>query len=270
MNEPKDKAEDYLPVIIQGTEEVDWKATGRRDGQLLEQQEVDAKEGAIGLFVELAEKLVIPSHGDKEGEISPAGEAWLTGYGEARGKSRKSEAKAVFDACAKDLDATETAALEVVGKGVGKDSRYTQFIDKCRDIRGRKAGGRKGGEKNSITPAQVDTSVKLTEKMDGTQAAQVMQAAALRVSSLHMPDIMVVRQINTLAEGMRNNSKEAVFVAFATKIADQAQKLLTRHQEELDKTLAKKSEAAESKGVVPTPALQGRKEEQDNQEAAAA
>ena len=251
----------FQPLLIEGTNEIDWQATGLRDGKLIEGQEIETREGLIGLLVELGEKLSQKQDPniDAQGSniaLSPAAQSWLTGYGEARGKSQKSEAKAVFEACACDRDATETAALEVTGNGVGNKSRYHQFIDKCRDIRGRKPGGNKGGERSTVSAAQVDAAVNNASKMNGVQATDVLRAAVQRVASLHMPDIVVVRQIHALAESLRNHSQDEGYKAFGTSIENQAMEVIQRHQKTLDDAKAAQAQAVASKGVVPTPAMQ--------------
>ena len=245
------------PVILPDGN-IDWEATGKRDGIEVTNAQVNIKEGLIGKLLELAEVFGAfkPSEADPK---NPAEESWLKGYGIETNKSQKSEAKAVFEAYAKDQDACETAALEVVGKGIGQSSRYHQFIEKCRDIRGRTMRGGSPQASRKVTASQVDATVKTAGRMDYTQAAQVMQAAAQRVSYLHVEnaDALIVGQIKGLAETLRNKAQEPLFQQFGRMVEEKAEQLLERHNKALDKAKAKQSEAVASKGVVPTPAMQG-------------
>ncbi len=240
-----EELDQFAPVLIPGTDTVDWLATGKRCGDLLVAQAVNVAEGAIGLLMEYGNLL----------KGQPAAKTWLQGYGDARGKTQKYEATAVFEAIEINLDAAETAVLETVGTGTGTASRYHQFVLACRKIRGIRPGGRSPGTPVRVTSKQLDLAVTATGRMDGSQAVQIMQAGVRRVSSLHMGELLIVRQIAMIAESLGNNTDKPEFKAYAAKVREEAIDLVTRVENALDEAKVKVQAAEASKGIVPTPAM---------------
>ena len=260
------------PVIE--NEQINWEKTGERDATDYLHASDQVQDGLIGKLLELAECFSgSPETGhnvDKKGMVhepvmNPARDAWLKGFGSKLTPTKKSEAKAVFDAYSINQDATETASIEVVGQGVGKASRYNAFIEKCRTIRGKSSRGRQPGDRK-LSTAQVKATLENVAKMSMSEAQQALSASVQRVASYKLQDEAVIRQIGLMAESLENNTEDKAVKVFARKVQEHAVALLQRIQEALNEAKTKATEAKESKGIVPTPAM--KQEHHDKTEAA--
>jgi hypothetical protein len=231
-------------VLTADKKAVDWTATGANDGKTIDGAQVEIAQVLIVLLIERAKVLA----------GNDTANDWLRGYGESRGNVRKSEAKAVIEAYAKEPEAVEIAAETVEGQGVGKASRYSAFITKCREIRGIKGGGKPEGSKNGATAGQVEKAQETALKADGTQAVAIMQDAAKRVTELKMPEALIVASILNMVGKMAETSENPIFKEFAVAVQAQGNAAMQRHQKELDDAKAAKAAGEAGKGTVPTPA----------------
>ncbi len=245
---------------------LDWKAIGFDEGAKIEASLAEAGKACIDMLVNFAEKLK---------GYAPSQLLFLDGYGTARGDTRKSEAKAVFEAygIAKAGNNEKLTGEQAVNEALitaksdwghreeGKPGKnaYANFIEACRLIRGKKAQGRSAGTSNAPTEKQLKEVVERVGKADASQAVQVMTLATQRIADLtktqKMSPVTIIGQIRTLAQSLQNpEAYDLAICDFGKNVDEQAYVMLERHRKAEDETRTKKAEMAASKGIVPTPA----------------
>lgn len=245
------------PVATESNQDhsLDWKAVGFDEGAKIEASIAETSKACIDMLVNFAEKLK---------GYAPSQLLFLEGYGEARGDTRKSEAKAVFEAYGRakadnnkalaGSQAVSEAVLQAKADKLGKNA-YADFIEACRLIRGKKAQGRSAGTQNAPTEKQLKEVVERVGKANATQAVQVLSEAVNRVTSLKMNPLAVIRQIRTLAESLnKTETYDLAIVDFGKQIATLAFGMIERHENAEKEARARKAEADASKAVIPTPA----------------
>lgn len=206
-----------------------YAGLGKQDGQAVRELAEKTGSYAKNCLVQRANEFANNTETIKD---------YLSGFGETAGKTQKSEARAVFEAFAKD-SAKVMDSVKILG--------YSEFIKACRQIRGKKGGGKKGDKLTDKQQADIVEKIKL---MGHEQAIQVCELAFVQlqqtVENWEHPLMVLAESIST----MLADSTEPIYQNMASKLDSTIQEYWSHVEAEKAKQQAADPITAEIKGLL--------------------
>lgn len=125
---------------------------------------------------------------------------YLEGFGEVMGQTRKSEAKAVFDAFGVNAEIATAKAQEI--------QDYASFITECREIRGVQSRA-PAARAIKVTDKQVSEIMAKIPAMKAETAEKVVKAAMLQLveTAKDQWELAILVQIQSLSEKLRSSEQ---------------------------------------------------------------